>query len=216
MKYLLFLSLCLLPLFAQVNFNGDKGLWLEQNFKKTLTDKWFVNLSFRERTANYFNTYYYEQIEATARYNLDPKLDVGLGASAIRVLRGEEWISEKTLYAQTVLKYGSFESRLRFIYVIPNTPLYSEHLVTRLYFLYRTPWTLTCLKLTPWIFNESFFRNMARNLTGGCSQNRFRVGVRGKTEAPFEYDLYLQWLKLKTPLGWNNVFDIGLTTYFSF
>lgn len=231
---------------AKLNANNDHGIWLVEDIKAKLSDKWVLLLHFEQRWGSNYRLFWYEENDADLLYDitkpiqnwfcLNPagtfkSLAIGGGCAEVKLIQKNTkgkfhwtWITRPEIEAHLGLQWDGWDlmQRFRGEYQDHNNHHYKKHAIFRWRLILTSPWSFTCLKITPFLNNEFFFRNNTYHkthptgLVGGLFEDRLRFGLSSKGVGDrFSLDLWWQWRPLKqkpeTHPRWFNTYQWGLT-----
>lgn len=230
-------------LLGALNKKGDKGIWLDQNFRKDLSQQSELLITTQQRWGNNYKTLFSVQYEGTLMYHVPLKnkeiikvFSLGGGFNATKDLKTPpgsylQWVWESRYLYQMhwtmPLFKGDIIQTIRMEYRELHHGKLSSYGLLRYRFRFDLPWKWTKYKLHPWVSNEWFFRENTFDPAtgignvGGWSQDRVRVGV---TASFFNGKLlsavYYQWRYQRNAPGseseWNHTSQLGLSATLQF
>lgn len=211
-----------------LNSNNDHGIWLDQLISKRLCKRWSVQLYTQQRWGSDYRLFWYQEYTFIAQYDLHPPnpekdkhvlhdCSVGPGFSEYQLIKKNTlgvykwvWVSRPLIDMNCTHVYKGWEldQRLRAEYRFHNSSHYINYGDVRYRLILTAPWEFTRLKISPFVFNEFFFRRNTYNksngagLVGGLYQNRFRVGLSTDTlQDKYISSIWWQWRSSKRPPG---------------
>lgn len=236
---------------TQLNSNNDHGFWLTEDARSPLGENWSLQLHFSQRWGADYRLLWYQVYEAIFLYNITDKVQnyfdlapdgmlklFALGGGCSEIARIQKnthgvfhWVwttrPEVEVHFDLGWKGWLLRQRIRGEYQDYNSSHYKDYGDCRWRLILTSPWNFTCLKITPYINNEFFFRantyhkSHPSGLVGGLYEDRFRVGFMANLWSDqLTTELYWQWRPLKqtpgTHPGWFYTYQWGLTLVLAF
>lgn len=232
---------------SSLNSNNDHGVWLVEELKDTLSGDLSAVLHLEQRFGADYRLFWYHQCELLFFYSLTDAINKGckdsflksfsLAAGCAQIERFQkntrgiyQWVgtTRPEIQADLGMEWEKWvlTQRLRGEYSQYNSSHYKSHGTFRYRVQLNAPWKWTCLKITPFISSEFFFRaytwskSNPHGLVGGFHEDRLRFGFTSKIKDHIIFDAWWQWRLTKqtpeTSPGWFNNYAWGTRLLLSF